>query len=133
MCGESWYPRTRGSFGAESPEACELAGEAGDEDDYCKDGYYHPRHAGKEEPASAQGEGGRRRGAGTHPSYYPTLFPCFFSHNITTLQYYRLPSVTTNVTSRSSSGMTARTSDHEDVEVGDTGLLTSFSIDGEYT
>src|SRR5215211_4444503 len=93
MCGESWYPRTRGSFGAGSPEACELAGEAGDEDDYRKDGHYHPRHAGKEEPASAQGGGGRRRGAGTHPSYYPTLFPCSFSHN-PTLQHYRLPSVT---------------------------------------
>ena len=65
------------------------------------------------------------------------LLSCPFCHN-PTLQHYRLPTVTTNVTRGSSYRISARTTNHEDlrgptdVEVGDTDCLTSLSIHGEH-
>src|SRR5215211_6622896 len=91
-----WDYGARDGVGAGSLEPCELTRDAGDEDAHVEEGNHNPRHAGNEEPAPRQGSG--RRAAGTHPPDPSTLFPCPFGHN-TTLQHYRLPSVTTTVTS----------------------------------
>src|SRR5215217_1086800 len=83
-----------GCGGAHATIVLEAARNA--EEDYRKhrDGQHHPRHAGREEPASAQGSVGGWRAHSTDSS---TLFPCPFCHD-TTLQHDRLPSVPTTVT-----------------------------------
>src|SRR5215210_7044892 len=53
-----------------------------------------PREPRREPPSNRPG---RCRGACTHPIDYSTVFPCPFCHN-TTLQHYRLSSITINVT-----------------------------------
>src|SRR5215204_2447738 len=63
--------------------------------------------------APAQGSIGRWR---AHPIVSSPLLHCPFHHN-TTLQHYRLQSVTTNVTRRSSKRLFALSSEHEDMVV----------------